>query len=65
MGRKPKDLTIEHLKDRLLKEINNEYDPDRLSELLSCYMKVESILEKKHKTKEEKRQTKLAMPRVG
>lgn len=63
MGRKPRDLTIENLKDRLLREINNEYEPDRLSDLLSCFMKVESILEKKHKIKEEKRQTKLAMPR--
>jgi len=62
MGRKPRDLTIENLRDKLLREINNENEPGRLSELLSCYMKVESILEKKQRTKEEKRQTKLAMP---
>ena len=65
MGRKPKDLTIENLKDRLLKEINIECEPDRLSGLLSCFIKVETILEKRQKIKEEKRQTKLAMPRVG
>lgn len=64
MGRKPRDLTIENLKDRLLREINIECEPDRLSNLLSCYMKVESILEKRQKTKEEKKQTKLAMPRT-
>lgn len=63
MGRKPRNLTIENLKDRLLREINTESEPDRLSDLLSCYMKVESILEKRQKVKEEKRQTKLAMPR--
>ncbi len=65
MGRKPRDLTIENLKDRLLREINNEYEPDRLSDLLSCYMKVENILEKQKMVKEEKKQVKLAMPKAN
>lgn len=65
MGRKPRDLTIENLKDRLLREIDKEHEPDRLSDLLSCYVKVESILEKRQRVKEEQKQTRLATPRVN
>ncbi len=62
MGRKPRNLTIENLKDRLLREIDNEIEPDRLNDLLSCFMKVEGILEKREKIKEQKRKQKLATP---
>lgn len=60
MGRKRRNLTIENLKNRLLVEIDNEHDPDRLNSLLEAFIKVERILETRQKVKEEK---KLALPR--
>ena len=62
MGRKPKDLRLEQLKERLLSQIAGEQDMSRLKDLLACYNSVTAILEHKEQKRIEK---KLAKPQVS
>lgn len=63
MGRLKKDLTIENLVKKLLKRIDTEENPARLSDLLVCYIKANEILEKREAKKADKQKAKLAMPK--
>ena len=63
MGRRPKDIRLEVLKETLLEKITSETDPGKLKDWLACYKSVVSILEEQDKKKLERKKQRLALPK--